>query len=182
MTTKIAVFVGSLSKESINQQLAQAIVKLAPSDFSFEFVDIGSLPHYNRDDDANQAPAVQQMKNTVEQANGLLFVTPEYNRSIPGVLKNAIDHGSSPYGNNSWAGKPAGILGTSPGGIGTALAQQHLRGILAAEGVLVLAQPDAYLQFRAGMITEDNEVGEGSKAFLQAWMNAFAAWVKTHNH
>lgn len=181
MTTKIAVFVGSLSKESINKQLAHAITQLAPSDFALDFVDIGSLPLYNRDDDVHQAPSVKQMKSTIEQANGLLFVTPEYNRSIPGVLKNAIDHGSRPYGNNSWGGKPAGIIGTSPGGIGTALAQQHLRTILAAQGVIVLAQPDAYIQYREGLITKDNEIGESSKAFVQAWVDAFAAWVKAHN-
>lgn len=180
MSTKIAVFVGSLSKNSINKKLATALVKLAPADFEFEFVEIGDLPHYNHDDDANQAASTKRVKAQIEAANGLLFVTPEYNRSIPGVLKNAIDHGSRPYGNNSWSGKPAGILGTSPGGIGTAIAQQHLRGILAAEGVKVLAQPDAYLQFREGLITDDGQIGESSKKFLQAWVDAFAQWVKAN--
>lgn len=181
MTTKIAVFVGSLSQDSLNQQLAQAVVKLAPSDFTFDFVDIGSLPHYNRDDDENQPPSVLQMKDIVAQANGLLFVTPEYNRSIPGVLKNAIDHGSRPYGHNAWAGKPAGMMGTSPGGIGTALAQQHLRGILSMVGVLVLAQPDAYLQWREGMVDANGNIAEASQAYLQKWMDAFCAWVKANN-
>lgn len=180
MTTQIVVFVGSLSKESINRKLAQAVVKLAPADFAVEFAEIGDLPHYNRDDDAQQADAVRRVKAQIAQADGLLFVTPEYNRSIPSVLKNVIDHGSRPYGDNSWAGKPAGILGTSPGGIASAIAQQHLRGILASQGIKVLAQPDAYLQFRDGLLTDDGQVGEGSRAFLQAWVDAFAQWVLAH--
>lgn len=178
MSTRIAVFVGSLSKESINRKLAQAIVKLAPADFAFEFVEIGDLPHYNRDDDANQAESVKRVKAQIAQADGLLFVTPEYNRTIPSVLKNVIDHASRPWGDNSWAGKPAGILGTSPGGIATAIAQQHLRGILASQGIKVLAQPDAYLQFKEGLVTADGEIGEASKGFLQGWIGSFAQWVQ----
>jgi len=118
----IAVVVGSLRKDSFNRRLANAIVKLAPSEFSFKQLEIGDLPLYNQDDDANQAKSVMRLKSEVMEAHALLFVTPEYNRSIPGVLKNALDHASRPYGQNAWAGKPAGVLGVSVGAIGTALA------------------------------------------------------------
>jgi chromate reductase len=129
--TRIAVLVGSLRKDSYNQKLALALAHLAPENFTFEHLRIDDLPLYNQDDDGNQAPAVKRLKTEIAAADGLLFVTPEYNRSIPGVLKNAIDHASRPYGQNAWGGKPAGVLGVSVGAIGTALAQQHLRNILA---------------------------------------------------
>ena len=128
---QIAVVVGSLRKDSFNRKLANAIVKLAPSDFSFKQVRIDDLPLYNQDDDANQAEPVKRLKAEILASHGLLFVTPEYNRSIPGVLKNAIDHASRPYGQSAWEGKPAGIVGVSPGAAGTAMAQQHLRNMLA---------------------------------------------------
>ena len=124
---QIAVVVGSLRHASFNRQLAHAIEKLAPPEFSFKQVQIADLPLYNQDDDANQADSVKLLKAEIAAAQGLLFVTPEYNRSIPGVLKNAIDHASRPYGQSAWAGKPAGVLGVSVGVIGTSLAQQHLR-------------------------------------------------------
>ncbi len=106
-----------------------------------------------------------------------MFVTPEYNRSIPGVLKNAIDHASRPYGESVWAGKPAGVLGISPGAAGTALAQQHLRNILAFLDVPTLGQPEGFIQAKEGLFTEDGGIGEGSRQFLQNWMDRFAAWV-----
>ena len=112
---QIAVVVGSLRKDSYNRALAGALAKLAPPEFTFRQVEIGDLPLYNQDDDANQAPAVKRLKSEIEAAQGLLFLTPEYNRSFPGVLKNAIDHASRPYGRNSWAGKPAGVIGVSVG-------------------------------------------------------------------
>ena len=120
---QIAVVVGSLRKDSLNHQLAQALIRLAPSNFSFKLLQIGDLPLYNQDDDAHQTAPVIRLKQDIAASQGLLFVTPEYNRSIPGVLKNAIDHASSPYGHNAWAGKPTGLLGVSSGSIGTALAQ-----------------------------------------------------------
>jgi chromate reductase len=128
---QIAVIVGSLRQDSFNRKLANAVVKLAPSDFSFAGVQIGNLPLYNQDDDAGQAEAVRELKRDISASQGLLFVTAEYNRSIPGVLKNAIDHASRPYGQGAWGGKPAGVLGISVGPIGTAMAQQHLRNVLA---------------------------------------------------
>lgn len=176
----IAVIVGSLRKESLNRKLAHAIVKLAPSEFSFKEVQIDGLPLYNQDHDANQAESVKRLKAEIAAAQGLLFVTPEYNRSIPGVLKNAIDHASRPYGQSAWAGKPAGVLGASPGVIGTALAQQHLRNVLAYLDAPTLGQPEAFIHVRDGLFDEAGDIGEGSKKFLQNWMNHYVAWVKKH--
>jgi chromate reductase len=177
---KIAVIVGSLRKDSFNRKLAYAIVKSAPPDFTFRQAQIGDLPLYNQDDDANQAESVKQLKNEIREAQGLLFVTPEYNRSIPGVLKNAIDHASRPYGQNAWVGKPAGILGASIGVIGTAMAQQHLRNVLAFLDVPTLAQPEAFIHAKDGLFDEFGNIGTDSKQFLQNWMDRYVAWVKKH--
>lgn len=175
---QIAVVVGSLRKDSFNRKLANAIVKLAPPDFSFRQVEIGDLPLYNQDDDDHQAASVVRMKGEIAGADGLLFVTPEYNRSIPGVLKNALDHGSRPYGQNAWAGKPAGVLGVSPGSAGTAMAQQHLRNILSFLDVPTQGQPEAYIQVREGLFDEVGEIGEASRPHLQNWMDHFVEWVR----
>jgi len=177
---KIAVIVGSLRKDSFNRKLANAIVKLAPSEFTFQHVQISDLPLYNQDDDMNQAESVKRLKNEIKNAQGLLFVTPEYNRSIPGVLKNAIDNASRPYGQNAWAGKPAGILGASIGVIGTAMAQQHLRNVLAFLDVPTLAQPEAFIHAKDGLFDELGNIGIDSKQFLQNWMDRYVAWVKKH--
>lgn len=177
---QIAVIVGSLRQDSYNRKLANAIAKLAPTEFTFTHVDIGNLPLYNQDHDGNPTESVKQLKATVTNAQGLLFFTPEYNRSIPGVLKNAIDHGSRPYGQSAWAGKPAGILGVSVGIIGTALAQQHLRNILAYLNVPTLGQPEAFIQVKDGLFDDAGNIGPASKQFIQGWMNAYVAWVKQH--
>lgn len=177
---QIAVIVGSLRKDSFNRQLAGAIAKLAPAEFSFKQVDIGDLPLYNQDDDAQQAESVKRLKSEIAAAQGLLFLTPEYNRSIPGVLKNAIDHASRPYGQSAWAGKPAGILGVSVGAIGTALAQQHLRNVLAYLDVPTLGQPEAFIQAKEGLFDDAGNIGPGSKPFIQGWMDKYVAWVKKH--
>ncbi|NYT85994.1 NADPH-dependent FMN reductase [Pollutimonas harenae] len=177
---QIAVVVGSLRKDSFNRQLAHALIKLAPSEFTFKFLDIGALPLYNQDDDDHQAEAVQNMKAEITASQGLLFVTPEYNRSMPGVLKNALDHASRPYGKNAWSGKPAGVIGASIGGIGTALAQQHLRNVLAYLDAPTLGQPEAFIHAKEGLFNDDGSIGAGSKDFLQGWMNSYAAWVKKH--
>src|SRR5690625_2159098 len=144
-TYQIAVIVGSLRKESFNRQLADAIVKLAPDEFSFKHYELGDLPHYNQDDAANPAQTVKRCKSKIVAAQGLLDVTPEYNPSVPGVLKNAIDHAAGPYGESVWKDKPAGILGFSIGAIGTALAQQHLRNMLAYLDVPTLGPPEAFI-------------------------------------
>jgi chromate reductase len=177
---QIAVVVGSIRKDSFNRKLATAIAKLAPPEFSFKQVEIGDLPQYNQDDDAQQAASVKRLKSEIAAAQGLLFVTPEYNRSIPGVLKNAIDHASRPYGQSVWAGKPAGVLGASVGAIGTAMAQQHLRNVLAYLDVPTLGQPEAFIHAKEGLFDDAGNIGPDSKAFLQGWMDKYVAWVKTH--
>jgi len=177
---RIAVLVGSLRRESFNRRLADALVRLGPDDFEFTRPRIDDLPLYNQDDDANQADAVQRLKREISGSQGLIFVTPEYNRSVPGVLKNAIDHASRPYGKNAWQGKPAGMIGVSIGAIGTSMAQQHLRNILAYVDVPTLAQPEAFIQAKDGLFDADGNIGAASREFIQQWMNAFAAWVRGH--
>ena len=177
----IAVVVGSLRRDSFNRKLATAIAKLAPAEFSFQQLRIDDLPLYNQDDDANQAESVKRLKGEIAGAQGLLFVTAEYNRSIPGILKNAIDHASRPYGQNAWGGKPAGVIGVSVGAIGTATAQQHLRNVLAYLDVPTLGQPEAFIQAKDDLFDASGNIGEDSKKFLQQWMDAYAAWVKRHS-
>jgi chromate reductase, NAD(P)H dehydrogenase (quinone) len=177
---QIAVVVGSLRRESYNRKLANAIVKLAPPEFSFKQAQIGDLPLYNQDDDANQAGSVKRLKSEIAAARGLLFVTAEYNRSVPGVLKNAIDHASRPYGHSAWAGKPAGVLGASIGAIGTSMAQQHLRNVLAYLDVPTLGQPEAFIQAKDGLFDEAGNIGAESRKFLQTWMDRYVAFVIRH--
>lgn len=175
---KIAVIVGSLRRESFNARLAAALARLAPADVTFTTAAIGDLPLYNQDDDGAQAAPVLRFKAEIKAASGVLFVTPEYNRSIPGVLKNAIDHASRPYGQSVWAGKPAGVIGVSVGAIGTALAQQHLRNILAYLDMPTMGGPEAFLQMKDGLFDAAGNIGPASHAFLQGWMDKFVAWVK----
>ena len=176
----IAVVVGSLRRESFNHRFADALVKLGPSDFSFETLQIGNLPLYNQDDDANQADAVVKLKTRIAAASGVIFVTPEYNRGIPGVLKNAIDNASRPYGKSAWAGKPAGIVGVSIGAVGTAVAQQQLRGVLAFLDMPTLAQPEVFVQMKDGLFDDTGHIGEASRKFVQGWMDRYVAFVKRH--
>jgi len=178
---QIAVVVGSLRQDSFNRKLANAMAKLAPPWFTFKHVEIGDLPLYNQDNDGNPPAAVIRLKSEIGAAHAVLFVTPEYNRSIPGVLKNAIDHASRPYGQSAWAGKPAGILGVSPGAIGSAMAQQHLRPILAYLDMPTLGQPEAFIQAKEGLFDAEGNIGPGSLAFLQGWMDRYVAWVKLHS-
>lgn len=177
---QIAVVVGSLRKDSMNRKLANAVVRLAPPEFIFHQAQIGDLPLFNQDLEMNPAEPVKRLKNEIKSAQGLLFVTPEYSRSIPGVLKNALDHGSRPYGQNSWAGKPAGVMGASLGVIGTAAAQQHLRNILASLDVPTLGQLEAFIYVKEDFFDEDGNIGSGSRPFLQKWMDRYVAWVKKH--
>ncbi len=174
----IAVIVGSLRKESFNQQLADAIVKLAPPEFSFSQVQIRDLPLYNQDDDEHPHETVVRLKSAIRAADGILIVTPEYNRSIPGVLKNALDHGSRPHGQSVWEAKPAGILGTSAGNTATAMAQQHLRNVLSYLDVPVMRQPEAYIQMREGLFDGAGNIGPASRQYLQNWMDHYAAWIR----
>lgn len=177
---QIGVIVGSLRRDSFNRRLATALAQLASKEFTFKQLEIGDLPLYNQDDDANQAAAVKRLKAEIAASQGLLFVTAEYNRSMPGVLKNAIDHASRPYGQSAWAGKPAGVIGVSVGAIGTALAQQHLRNVLAYLDMPTLGQPEAFIQSKEGLFDKDGGVGAESREFLQKWMSTYEAWVRQH--
>ena len=176
----IAVVVGSLRKDSFNKKLATALEKLFPADFGFTQVRIDDLPLYNQDDDAQQAAQVMRIKDEIKAAQGVLFVTPEYNRSIPGVLKNAIDHASRPYGQSAFNGKPAGVIGASVGPVGTALAQQHLRNTLAYLNMPTLGQPEAFIHNKEGLYDAAGNIGEASLKFLQGWVDEYVAWVKKH--
>jgi chromate reductase len=177
---EIAVLVGSLRRESFNRRLADAVAGLAPPDFVFRQLSIADLPLYNQDDDGNPPSPVSRLKAELAAVQGLLFVTAEYNRSIPGVLKNAIDHASRPYGQNAWAGKPAGVLGVSVGAIGTAVAQQHLRNVLAYLDVPTLGQPEVFIQAKEGLFDASGKLGAPSSKLLQKWMDAYVVWVKRH--
>lgn len=181
MSLSIAVIAGSLRAESFNRQLAEALIRLpAAQGHQFTFLDIGSLPLYNQDDDDHQAEPVRRLKEQVKAADGVLIATPEYNRSIPGVLKNAMDHASRPYGQSAWKGKPVGVIGTSPGPVATAAAQNHLRAICHALDMPVMGHPEAYIQWKAGLVQEDGTVGPASHDFLNGWMVAFVAHVGKH--
>jgi chromate reductase len=177
---KITVVVGSLRQDSFNRKLAAALVKLAPEGFSFSEASIGDLPLYNQDDDARQSDPVVRLKSAITSADGLLFVTAEYNRSIPGVLKNALDHASRPYGQSAWAGKPAGVIGASVGAMGTAMAQQHLRNVLAYLDVPTMGQPEAFIHAKEGLFDHAGNIGPDSMKFMQAWMDSYVAWVSMY--
>jgi chromate reductase len=179
--TRIAILVGSIRTDSINRQLARAIARLGPQEWTWEQIDIQDLPLYNQDQDNAMPPQAVRLKQRIEAADGLLFVTPEYNRSIPGVLKNAIDIASRPYGKNSVAGKPAGVIGASIGTIGTAIAQQHLRTVLAYLDVPTLGQPEAFIHFKEGLIDATGEItNEGTREFIQRWVQTWRQFVETH--
>ena len=179
-TYTIAVFVGSLRRDSFNRKLAHAMAILAPKEFTFEQSQIDDLPLYNQDDDDEPAPSVLRLKAEIKKAHGLLFITPEYNRSMPGVLKNAIDHASRPYGQSAWSGKAAGVLGVSVGATGTAMAQQHLRNVLAYLDVATLGQPEAFIQAKDNLFDATGRLGEGTRSFMQGWMDSYVDWIKQH--
>ena len=173
----LAVVVGSNRRESINRKLALALGELAKSQFEVEFVRIDDLPMYNQDNEGKLPDAVVRFKNQVGRADGILIVTPEHNRSIPAVLKNAIDWGARPYGQNSWAGKPAFITGTSPGAIGSAIAQQHLRSVMVSLGT-ILQGGEAYVTFKPNLIDEHGNISdESTQKFLQGFVDRFATLV-----
>jgi len=175
---QIAVIVGSNRRDSINRKLAHALARLGAGKFDAKFVRIDDLPLYNQDHEASLPAEVVRFKNELAGADGVLIVTPEHNRTIPTVLKNAIDWGARPYGQNSWADKPAFITGTSPGAIGSALAQQHLRNVLVSLGVFLLGG-EAYVTFKPNLIDEHGNIGDdGTKAFLQGFIDRFARMVE----
>jgi chromate reductase len=177
-TFTVGVFVGSLAKASINRKLARALVKLAPPELVLTEIPFGNLALYSYDYDANYPPEAVAFKESIAAVDAVLFVTPEYNRSIPGALKNAIDWASRPYGKNSFTRKPSAIIGTSPGKIGTAVAQAHLRSILAFCNSPLMNSIEAYIQFERGLITEDDEVtNESTREFLRGFMTEMHAFI-----
>jgi chromate reductase len=182
MTTKtIAVFVGSLRKESFSRKTAKALIGLAPGSLTLEILEIGGLQMYNQDLEETPPAAWTEFRRRLKEFDGVLFVTPEYNRSVPAVLKNAIDIGSRPFGKNSWDKKPAAVVSVSPGALGAFGANHHLRQSLVFLNVLAMAQPEAYVGGAAKLFDENGNIAnETTREFLQRFMGAFAEWVAGH--
>ena len=180
MTTyTVGYFVGSLAKASINRKLAVALTRLAPPQLQLREIPIGNLPLYSYDYDADYPPAGRALKEAIASVDAVLFVTPEYNRSIPGALKNAIDWASRPWGKNSLSRKPSAIIGTSPGKIGTAVAQQHLRSILAFCNSPLMNAIEAYIEFTPGLINDDGEVtNDSTEEFLANYMKEYHGFIE----
>ncbi|MBV1703784.1 MAG: NAD(P)H-dependent oxidoreductase [Hyphomicrobiales bacterium] len=178
--SKIGIVVGSLRKDSITRRVAQAMAKLSPGGAIWRFVEIGALPIYNPDLDEAGVPAWTAFRDEVKALDGVLFATPEYNRSMPGALKNAIDVGSRPYGKSAWSGKPAGIVSVSPGALGAFGANHHLRQSLVFLNMPAMAQPEAYVGNSGNILGADGDFVEASRGFFKAYVEAFEAWVKRH--
>ena len=173
-TYQVGYFVGSLSSTSINRILSRALIRLAPPDLQFTEIPIGNLPLYNRDLDADYPPEATALKEAIAGSDAVLFVTPEYNRSIPGPLKNAIDWASRPWGKNSFHHIPAAVIGASPGAIGTAVGQQSLRAVLGFCNARQMTAPEAYIQYSADVFAEDGEVqNDATRVFLSDFMEEF---------
>ncbi len=180
MSKQIAVIVGSLRKESFNRKMAKALISLAPKTLSMHIIEIGNLPLYNQDlEDEGTPPAPwTAFREAVKPCDGVLFVTPEYNRSVPGVLKNAIDVGSRPYGKSVWTGKPGAIISVSPGAIGGFGANHHLRQSCVFLDIPTLQQPESYIGNAKELFKQNGEIAnESTRDFLQKFINAYADWV-----
>jgi chromate reductase len=176
---RVGYFVGSLAKESINRKLSQALVRLAPADLELEEISYAELPPYSYDYDADYPPVAREFKERIAAVDGVLFITPEYNRSIPGMLKNAIDWASRPYGQNAFTHKPSAVIGASIGQIGTAVGQQHLRSILSFCNSPQMNAPEAYIYFTPGLVTDAGEVTvPDTEQFLRGYMEEFSAFVR----
>lgn len=174
---RVAVLVGSLRRGSINLKLAKALEALGAGGFEFRYPDL-DLPLYNEDRWSDPPAGVTALKAAVEAADAVLFVTPEYNRSVTPAIKNAVDWGSRPWGKSSWTGKPAGIVGASPGAIGTAVAQSQLRSTLMILSLRVMPQPEVYLTVKEGLFAEDGSLADESTAkFLKGYLDKLAAWI-----
>ena len=175
---QIGYFVGSLASGSINRILSKALIRVAPEELEFTEIPIGDLPLYSSDFDSDYPPPGRELKRAIEASDGILFVSPEYNRSIPGALKNAIDWGSRPWGTNSFARKPTGIVGASPGGIGTAVMQSSMRSVLSFLDAPQLNSPEAYVRFDPAVFGDDGKVTDAdTEAFLRHYMEEYAAFV-----
>ncbi|MCC6071773.1 NADPH-dependent FMN reductase [Massilia sp. GCM10020059] len=179
-TRKIAVIVGSLRKESYNRKVAKTLMLLAPSTLEMEIVEIGQLPMYNQDDDENPPATYVEFREKIKQFDGVLFCTPEYNRSVPAVLKNAIDVGSRPYGHSAWTGLPCAIVSVSPGALAGFGANHHLRQSLVFLNMPAMQQPEAYLGNIAGQYDGDQLNNDSTRGFLQKFVDAFDSWVERH--
>jgi chromate reductase len=180
-THQVAIVVGSLRKDSINRKLANELVRLAPSSLAFSFVEIGELPLFNQDHETNPSPPVTVFKQAIKAADAVLFVTPEYNRSVPGVLKNAIDTGSRPYGQSAWTGKAGAIISASPGPMGGFGANHHLRQVLVSVGISAMAQPEAYIGSADKLFDENGTFNnEKSAEFLKKFLQSFTQWIERH--
>jgi chromate reductase len=178
-TFTVGYFVGSLSRASLNRLLSKALIRLAPPALHMVEIPFKDLPLYSPDYEADYPAVAQALKGAIAAADAVLFITPEYNRSIPGGLKNAIDWASRPYGKNSFARKPSAVIGASPGSLGTAIAQQHLRSLLGYCNSPQMNSPEAYIQFTPGLITDDGQVTTPStEQFLRAYMNEFHAFIQ----
>lgn len=175
---KVAVLVGSIRPNSTNLKFARALEKLALGRLQFDFLDLGALPFYDESLWDDPPPAVIDLKDRIAAADAVLFVTPEYNRSIPGVLKNAIDWPSRPFGQSVWEGKPAAIVGATAGQSGTAAAQAHLRAILPVLGVVLMGRPEVYQVLKPGMIDDNHLItDERTREFLLKWVDAYVSWI-----
>ncbi|WP_417283723.1 NADPH-dependent FMN reductase [Comamonas sp.] len=178
---KIGIVVGSSSQQSINRKLAQGLAKLVQDKVDVEFLEISHLPLYNRDMDGTPAAQpYEDVKQKIRSCNGILFVTPEHNRSVPALLKNALDACSRPYGQSAWAGIPAAVIGTSPGAAATAMAQQHLRNIFVFLDMPALQQPEGFVRWSDELIDAQANIGAASHDFLNKYMDKFLAWVELH--
>jgi len=176
---KVAVLVGSLSKASLNRKMARALIAAAPASLEFEMIEIGELPLYTPDFEADPPAAVTSFRHAVGACAAMLFVTPEYNRSVPGVLKNALDVGSRPAGKSVWGGKPAGVVSVSPGAIGGFGANQHLRQSFVFLNVFAMQQPEAYIGGAAKMFDDQGTLtDESARGFITKYMQAFAEWIE----
>ena len=177
-TYTVGYFVGSLAKASINRKLALALKRLAPKALEMQEIPIGELPLYSYDYDKDYPPAGKALKDAIAHVDAVLFVTPEYNRSIPGALKNAIDWASRPWGTNSFARKPSAVIGTSPGKIGTAVGQQHVRSIMAFCNSPMFNAIEAYIEFTPNLVTDDGEVtNDSTRDFLANYMKEYHAYI-----
>lgn len=178
MTHKVGYLIGSLATASINRKLAKALVRLAPPTLTFTEITFRDLPLYSYDYDADFPKVARDFKDSIKAVDAVLFVTPEYNRSIPGGLKNAIDWASRPYGTNAFTGKPAAVIGASIGAIGTAISQQALRAVLSFCNAPQMNSPEAYIHFTPGLVTDDGSVTvESTEKFLRAYMQSFHDFI-----
>jgi chromate reductase, NAD(P)H dehydrogenase (quinone) len=171
----VAVIVGSLRKESFNRKIVMALDKLSHPTLSFSFIKIDDIPLYNQDLDSHLPESVVRFKKQISDADAVLFATPEYNRSIPGVLKNVIDWGTRPYGTNVWANKPIAVVGASPGAVGTAVAQSHFRSIMTSFGAILLPLPEIYIIYKENLVDDSFKITvEGTEKFLQGFLDMLA--------